>query len=69
MHAYMPANSLFDGPITTLHSVLSVLIHVVLRAHAKRGKSLNDFKFGTSIGRSSSDGAASSAVKGLMDSR
>ena len=34
-------------------------------AHAKRGKSLNDLKSGTSIGRFSSDGAASTAVKGL----
>ena len=31
----------------------------------KRGKGLNDFKCGTSIGRFSSDGAASTAVKGL----
>ena len=32
---------------------------------AKTGKSLNDFKFGTSVGRFSSDGAASTAMKGL----
>ena len=31
----------------------------------KRRKSLNDLKSGTSIGRFSSDGAASTAVKGL----
>ena len=30
-------------------------------------KSLNDFKFGTSIGRFSSDGAASTAAKGLTN--
>ena len=30
------------------------------------GKSLKDFKFGTSIGRFPSDSAASTAVKGLM---
>ena len=30
------------------------------------GKSLNDFKFGTSVGRFSSEGAASMAVKGLI---
>ena len=29
------------------------------------GKSLSDFKFGTSIGRFLNDGAASTAVKGL----
>ena len=29
-------------------------------------KSLNDFKFGTSVGRFPSDGTASTAVKGLM---
>ena len=31
-------------------------------------KSLNDFKFGTSVGRFPSDGAASRAVKGLTSS-
>ena len=45
-----------------------VMTHKI-NAHATRGKSLNDFKFDTSIGRSSSDGAASTAVKGLIDSR
>ena len=34
-------------------------------SHAKRGKSLNDLRFGTSVGRFLSDGAASRAVKGL----
>ena len=33
----------------------------------QRGKkSLNDFKFGTSVGRFLSDGTASTAVKGLL---
>ena len=44
---------------------LCVLVEVPSRAHAKRGKRLNDFKCGTSIGCFSSDGAASTAVKGL----
>ena len=36
--------------------ILSVLVEVLSRAHVKREKSLNDFKFGTSIGCFSSDG-------------
>ena len=35
------------------------------RAHAKGKKDLNDFKFGTFVGRFPSDGAASIAVKRL----
>ena len=31
----------------------------------RRGGSLNDFKFGTSVGRFTNDGATSRAVKGL----
>ena len=58
VHTYTPANSIFEGPITTLLSILCILIEVLLRAHAKREKSLNNFKFGASIGRISSDGAA-----------
>ena len=61
MHTYAPENSIFDGPITTLLSVLCILVEVPSRAHAKRAKRLNDFKFG----RFSSVGAASTAVKGL----
>ena len=45
--------------------MLCILLEVLSRAHANRGKSLNDFKFGTSIGRFSSNGAESTAVKGL----
>ena len=66
MHTYTPANSIpADGPITNRLSVLCILVEVLSRVHANRGKSLNDFKFGTSVGRFSSDGAASTAVKGL----
>ena len=68
MHAYTPAKSVFDGPVATLHSVLCVLVEVLSHVHATREKRLNDFKFDTSIGRSSSDGAASTAVKGLINS-
>ena len=32
---------------------------------SKEGENLNDVKFGTSVGRFSSDSAASTAVKGL----
>ena len=33
---------------------------------SKEGENLNDLKFGTSVGRFSSDSAASTAVKGLI---
>ena len=68
MHADTPANDIFDGPITQL-SVQCILVEVPSPVHAKRGKSLsqvNDFKFGTSIGRFASVGAAGMAVKGLI---
>ena len=61
----MPANSIFDGPIINLLSILCILIQILLCAHAKGGKGLNDFKFGTFVDRFQSDGAASMAVKGL----
>ena len=64
MHTYTPADSIFDGPVTNLLSVLCIWVEVLLRAHAKSGESLNDFKFG-SCSRFSSDAAASTAVKGL----
>ena len=65
MHAYTPANSIFDGPITNLLLILCILIEIFSRAHALGG-SLNDFKFGTFIDNFQSDGAASKAVKGLI---
>ena len=46
--------------------MLCILVEVLSRAQVKRGKSLNDFKFGASVGRFSSEGAASKAVKGLI---
>ena len=65
VHTYTPAYSIFDSPITTQLSILCSLVEVLSRGHAKRGKIRNNFKFDTSVGRFSSDGAASTAVKGL----
>ena len=71
MYAYMPADNIFDGPITNLLSILNILIEILSCTHAKRSKSFNVFlfcffKFGTFIGRFPSDGAACMAVKGLI---
>ena len=68
MHLYTSANSISDGPMTNLLSTLCILAEVLSRAHAKGGKGLNDFKFGTFIGRFQSDCKASMAVKGLISS-
>ena len=64
----MQENSIFDGLITNLLSTLCILIEVLSRAHAKEG-SLNDLKSGTSTNCFLSDGAASTAVKGLISFR
>ena len=61
----MPADSIFDGPITNLLSILSILIEILSCAHVKERKSQNDFKFGTFTGCFKSDSMASMAVKGL----
>ena len=61
MHTYTPTNIIFDGPITNLLSILRISVEVLSRAHAKRAKSLNDFKFGLF----SNDGAANTTVKRL----
>ena len=50
MHTYKLANSIFDGPITNLLSILCILIEVLLRAHEKGwmagwGGSRNHFMF------------------------
>ena len=58
VHTYMPADSIFHGPVTNILSVLCILIELFSRARAKGGKKLNDFKFGSFIGRFPSDGAA-----------
>ena len=51
--------------MTNLLSILRILTEVLSRAHAKRGKGLINFKFGTFIDRFPSDAATSMAVKGL----
>ena len=75
MHTYTPASSIFDSLITNLLSILCILTEILSGTHAKSGGGggggigggggLNDFKFGISIGRFPSDGAACVAVKGL----
>ena len=62
MHTYLPANIIIDGPITSLLSILCFLIEICPRADDTKG--VNDFKFGTFIGRFPSDGMANTAVKG-----
>ena len=66
MLTYTPANSIFDGPITTLLLVLCILIAVLSLAHMKGKKVLNDFKFGIFIDSFLSHDATSMAVKGLI---
>ena len=60
------ANSILDGPVTILLSVLCILVksfHVLRRRGGKAF--MISFKFGTSIGCFSIDGAVSTAMKGL----
>ena len=57
MHTYTPANSISDGPITNLLSVLCSLIDILSRVLCET--------VGTSIDYFSSDRAESMAVKGL----
>ena len=64
MLTYPPAISVLDGPETSLLSVLWILIEV-LHVLMRRGKTLTNLKFGTFIGRFSSDDAVNMAVKGL----
>ena len=67
MHTYTPPDGIFDGSVTNLLSILSILTEILQRAHAKAvKKSLNGFKFGIFIGRFPSDGAAGMTVKGLI---
>ena len=56
---------LIARPITNLFPVLCILVKGRSHVQAKRGKSLNHFKFGISIDRFSSDDKASRSVKGL----
>ena len=62
MHPYTPNNSIVDGPMTNLLSILCIVIEALSRAHGKGGKSLNDFKFGTKFRLFPSDTLASMAI-------
>ena len=64
MHTYTPANSIFDGPITNLLSILCILIEVS-SPFMSSGGNFNDLKFGTFICSFKSKGTASTAVNGL----
>ena len=37
VHTYTPADSVFDGPITNLLSILRILIEILSHAHVKGG--------------------------------
>ena len=60
MHTYKLATSIFDGPMTTLLSILCIFTEVLSRAYAKvgggGGGSLSDFMFGSFIGLFPSEG-------------
>ena len=40
VHTYTPADSIFDGPITNLVSILCISVEILSRAHAKGEKAL-----------------------------
>ena len=65
----MLTNSIFDGPIKSLLSILCILIGILLRAHAKGRKSHN-FRFGIPIGHFLSECGkhGSEGVKGAVRS-
>ena len=60
MHTYTPENSIFDGPVTNLLSLLCILIEVPSRGHAK----ILSLALLLVVFRS--DDPASLAVKGLI---
>ena len=67
MHAYTPANSIFDGPITNLLSTLCILLdRNYFTCWCQGGKGLNEFKFGTFTDGFQSDGGVSMAVKRII---
>ena len=75
VHARMPPDSIFDGPITNLLSVLSILIKVLFIYSCEGVKKLQLFKFNVFqiwhiydliIGNFPSDGMACMEVKGLI---
>ena len=57
MHTYTPANSVFDGPVTSLTFNTVHFDRNPFACSCKGGnKSFNGLKFGTSVGRFSSVG-------------
>ena len=62
---YTPPNSILDGPIATLLSILCILIKIFSRAHTEGGEKSFMISNLASIGLFPSDGAAMMAVKGL----
>jgi len=60
----MPANRIFDGPVTNLLSVLCILIEIIPCAHVK-GWVLTILNLALSLVIFQVIGAASMAVKGL----
>ena len=77
MLTYTPANSVFDGPVTNLLSVLCILIEALSRAHEKvgggagggggggGGEALMTSNSAILLVISRAAGAASKAAKGL----
>ena len=61
VHPCAPENSVFDGPVTNILSVLCVLIGVLSHAHAKGRQCRNNL----ALRRFPNDTLASMAVKGL----
>ena len=64
MHIYVPANGIFDGPITNPLLALCILIEILSRTHTKGEKAVIVPNLAL-FGRFPSDGAACMAVKGL----
>ena len=66
VHRYSPENSMLDGPVTNLLSILCILLEILSPSHWKIGKSRNDFKFGSFVGRFPSNTLASMTMIGLI---
>ena len=69
MHTYTPANSVFDGTVTNLLSMLYILkksFYLLVERGGGGGGGLMISSLALLFGRFPSDGAASMAVKGLI---
>ena len=67
MHTYTPPDSIFDGPVTNLLSILCILIEILSRAHPKGGRqTLIVLNLALLVVVFLSDGAAGMAFKGLI---